>query len=95
MSKNTNAVIPSQDHVLKTGDALETMGSLIAILGAAVGLIVLFTGGNGLAFGLVPIGLLLLIAGYTKKAAAVNTAMFILKMREFETNHVSQGEHQA
>lgn len=85
MSKNQSAAIPSQDHVLNSGNALETTGNVIVFIGLLGGIILTISAGNPYGFGLIPVGLLILITGYVKKSAAVNAALFIIKMHERES----------
>ena len=84
MSKNQNAAIPSQDHVLNSGNVLETTGNVILLIGLLGGIILIISAGNPYGLGLIPVGLLILITGYVKKSAVVNAALFIIKMHERE-----------
>lgn len=95
MTNKTKAVVPSEDHVLNSGNALETTGAVLAFIGLALGLLLMITATNPFGFGLIPIGLLLMITGYTKKTSTVNAAMFILKMSELEASRNGQAERQA
>lgn len=95
MVKNKNRVVPSQDQVLKTGDALETTGAVMAVIGLVLGIVIAASGGNGLMLGLVPIGILIMISGHTKKTAAVSSALLILQMSELESKHVTSRASQA
>lgn len=95
MTNKTKSVVPSEDHVLNAGNALETTGAVLAFIGVALGFLLVFTGGNPFGFSLVPVGLLLMITGYTKKSATVNAAMFIIKMNELENIKNDPAERQA
>ncbi|MNW55046.1 hypothetical protein D3C74_326830 [compost metagenome] len=86
MGNKTKAVVPSEDHVLNAGNALETTGTVLAVIGLLLGFLLVFVAQNPFGFGLIPIGLLVMITGYTKKMATTNAAMFIIKMHERETN---------
>lgn len=93
--KNTqNNAVPSQDHVLNSGNALETTGTITALIGILIGLVMMFSTGNPFGFGLIPVGLLVMITGYVKKSAAVNAAFFIIKMHECEATSSVEGRAQ-
>lgn len=75
-------VVPTHEHVLKAGIGLEITGIIIAVLFLAVGVVSLFGSGNPLAMLGAPVGVLLMIAGYTKRSAEASMATFIALTQE-------------
>ena len=70
-------VVPSHEQISKTGSALEIIGAIIAMLCVAVGVISMFGTGAPMALLGAPFGVLLMIAGYTKKSAEASMATFV------------------
>lgn len=82
MVKNLNTNETATDRVLKNGDAMIGIGAALAVIFLVIGLIVAASGGNGLLITVAPLGVLLMIAGYLKKLAYVNSAMLIIAEEE-------------
>ncbi|MBF6672447.1 hypothetical protein [Glutamicibacter sp. FBE19] len=82
MGKNINVQETATDRVIKSGDAMIGIGAVLAIIFLALGLIIGASGGNAVVLGLAPLGLLLMITGYLKKLAQVNSALLILAEEE-------------
>lgn len=88
MRKNGNPAVPSADLVTTAGDRLEQTGVVLAGLGLVLGLLLLFLAQTPVLLGLIPLGLLVMIAGHTKKTATATAAMLILQMGRVESNRV-------
>ncbi|MCW4464169.1 hypothetical protein OK351_01400 [Glutamicibacter sp. MNS18] len=82
MEKNLKPVVPDTDFVTKSGDWLERLGAIQIVAGVVLGLLVLLSGGNGVLLGLLPTGILFMIAGHTKKISTASAAMFILEVEK-------------
>lgn len=82
MGKNLKPVVPDTDFVTKSGDWLERLGAIQIVAGVVLGLLVLLSGGNGVLLGLLPTGILFMIAGHTKKISTASAAMFILEVEK-------------
>ncbi len=78
MEKSKNYATPTVDSVAKAGDNIEMTGVLIAGIGALIWVVALFTGGSIGTFALIPVGILIAIAGHTKKIATAAKASYIL-----------------
>ncbi|MGP5226572.1 hypothetical protein [Arthrobacter rhombi] len=72
----------AQNRIRNTGDVLEITGQSIAGLSLLAGFALFLAGGSVVAFGGVPIGILLMIAGYTKRTSAATMGMFILQAED-------------
>lgn len=83
--------IPSTEFVLTSGDGLERTGLVVSGLGTVLGILLLVTSGSPVLLGLIPIGLLLMITGYTKESSTANVAAFILEMERFEASYATDG----
>ena len=76
----TNEIaVPSYVSVTNAGDKLETVGIVLAAGSVLVGLIMLFTNGNPIAFIGAVLGVLLMIAGHTKSLAAMAYANYVMQ----------------
>lgn len=77
-------VVPSHEQVQKAGTGLEITGIIIAGLCLAVGLISAFGSGSAVWLLGTPFGILLVIAGYTKRSAEASMATFIALTQDSE-----------
>lgn len=82
MVKNIDIQETATDRVIKSGDAMIGIGAVLALIFLALGLVIAASGGNGLMITAAPVGLLLMVAGYLKKLAQVNSALLILAEEE-------------
>ncbi|MGP5219864.1 hypothetical protein [Arthrobacter rhombi] len=72
----------AQNRIRNTGDVLEITGQSIAGLSLLAGFALLLAGGSVVVFGGVPIGILLMIAAYTKRASAATMGIFLLQAED-------------
>lgn len=82
MAKNVNTQETATDRVIKNGDAMIGIGAVLAIIFLVLGVFITASGGNVVMITVAPLGLLLMIAGYLKKLAYVNSALLIIAEQE-------------
>ncbi len=63
---------------------MQIIGSVLAVIGAVASILVIFTGGATAVHLMLPIGLLVAIAGYLKQIAAATAASYALAKQNFE-----------
>ncbi|MGP9782638.1 hypothetical protein ACT3UQ_09270 [Glutamicibacter sp. AOP12-B1-11] len=73
---------PTVQHVQTEGGLLQVVGKVLTACGLVIGLVVLFLGGNPALLSLVPLGLLITIAGYVQQIAVATAASYLLAMNE-------------
>lgn len=70
---------PTRESISKAGRGLETTGAVVSLLCLALGTFSMFAGVPPVAFFGIAFGLLLMVAGYTKRIAAATEGMFMLQ----------------
>lgn len=72
----------AKGKVENTGDILEITGQSIAGISLLAGIAIGLAGGGLVVLGGVPLGILLMIAAYTKRTSAATMAMYMLQTKD-------------